>query len=169
MSVSEPAPSSFSEKMVNEAEPGICASRNGPCGMPPRAEVTAEDVGQVLVFVDLDPVSTTRATAASAVGNWVAKKVQTRASSYAGSVAGCVDAVEALTTQEEFIDQTMRRAIVAGGDCTSLVTQVANDVNEDPAPAQTSEDVLRRAGSFTKNLRRDLYVYKAIRIASAVR
>lgn len=169
MTVSEPTTSSFADEMVNKAEPGICSGSNGPCGMPPKAEVTAQDTERVLVLIDLDPISTARATAASLFGSWVAKKLQTRAQSYVGSIAACVNAVGGLTTQGEFLDQTMRKAVAAGGDCTSLVTQVANDLNQNPAPERATDDVLSRAGSFTKNLRRDLYVYKAIRILGALR
>ncbi len=169
MSVAEPEASSFANQMVSEVEPPICSGANGPCGMPPKAQVIAQDVSQVRVLIDLDPLSTLRATAASAFGGWVNRKVQTRAQSYAGSIQACVDAVGSLAMQGEFVDQTMRRAVAAGGDCTSLVTQVANDVNQNPAPEQATDDVLRTAGNFTKNLRRDLYVYKAIRIVGAVR
>ena len=80
-----------------------------------------------------------------------------------------MNAVERLVTRGEFVDQTIRRAAAAGGECTSLIGQVADDVNQNPAPEQAADDVLRTAGNFTKNLRRDFYVYKAIRIAGAIR
>jgi hypothetical protein len=156
--------SSFADQMVNNVEPAVCFGPGNACRLPPKAHVTADSASPPRLFLTLDPQSTAAVTAASTFGNWVKSKLQTRAGSYVGSIRACASDVGRLARRDQVVEDTISAAVASGGDCTSLVKQVQAEFREPVAPAGATDDVLRLAGRFSGNLRRDLYVYGALRL-----
>jgi hypothetical protein len=156
--------SSFADQMVNEVEPAICFGPGNACRLPPKGHLTAESASPPRVVVSLDPESTAVVTAASTFGGWVKSKLQTKAGSYVGSIKACASDVGRLAQQHQPVEDTINAAVASGGDCTSLVRQVQAELREPVPPAAATDDVLKLAGRFTGNLRRDLYAYGALRL-----
>jgi hypothetical protein len=156
---------------VNEAVPSGCgSSSSGPCKLVPGATLSADGNAPVQVLVDLDVGATMSATVASGLASYAASKLQSRALRYQAAVSTCAQSVGKLAKPNQFVEDAARNAVEYGATCGSLVKQIAAEASEPLGrPATVADDALRMAGRFTSNIRRDLYVYEAIRLATRLR
>jgi hypothetical protein len=167
--VRTPQPKTFADAMVGRVASAYCYHPGGWCRMPPKAVYTAEGPRPVRVIVYADPLTTAAATAASSFGSWVDSKLKTRARRYADSIKACAEAVAKLAGEDQVVADAIRTAVEGGTACTGLVQSVHNEVREARAPAAATDDALRLAGRFSGNLRRDLYVFSAVKIVARLR
>ncbi len=162
--------SSFEAVAVRDAVSGQCvlASR-GPCVVPPGGQLHADGTAPVGILVDVDPEMTAVATAARAAAGYVQARLTPRPLRFKASVVSCGRSVAALMTPDRYIEDAVRQAFEFES-CVSLVRQIDAELRQPPSVPETEvRRALNAAGSFTKNLRHDFYVYRAIRIASFFR
>lgn len=160
---------SFADSMVKQTTPALCSDIDGWCRMPPRATVIVDSDPTPRVVVYADPLATAAATAAASFGSWVQSTLTTRAASFSAAVRGCANAVAAVADDYAYVEDAMRAAVETGTACTGLyreVTAAADDVP--PPPTQATDDVLRHARGFSSNLRRELALLSAIRVATRI-
>jgi hypothetical protein len=170
MAVSRSSSPSFKETVVNDSVPLSCSSTSGPCLLTPNSRLTARTSrGLVRLLADVDLAATATATAANSLAGYVQGKLTTRASKFAGGITACARSAGAAATEHQFIGDAVRDSVQASGDCGSLIAGVARELNEQPPPPiDAGEQVLRHAGSYTADLRRDFSVYEAIRVISKI-
>jgi hypothetical protein len=170
MLVTSDQASSFGDAAVEASvKSGCSVATTGPCRLPPNSQLVAEGIAPVKVLVDLDAGATAIATGAASLANFVASKLTSPGRLFLGSIRACAEQIGNLIHPNEFLEDAVHQAIDYGTNCGGLLQRIADALGEPPQPAETANEVLRSAGSFTANLRRDLYAFSAIRVIARLR
>jgi hypothetical protein len=162
---------SFKARAVVRAVPSGCEnSADGPCLVIPNANLTAEDTHRVALDVDVDTNGTVVATAAASAAGYVEGKLENRAQGYRSAVTACAQSAVDYYTQSALVEDAVRNSFALAGNCKTLVQKVAQDTGlTTPAPAEAGDDVLRFAGKYSSNLRRDVAAYEVIHVIARLR
>ncbi len=132
--------------------------------MLPGRRLNATGTAPVGISVEINPVMTGIATAASAAGAYAESRLQSRALRFKGSVVACGTSVKDFLSQGEYIEDSIRTAFRLGS-CASLYDQVNAELGRAPAtPDAEINSAFRRVGRYTKNLREDFYINALARI-----
>ena len=163
--------SSFKAQGVAQAVPSRCENpAEGPCLVIPNANLTAEDTGRVALDVDVDTNGTVVATAAASAAGYVESKLENRAQGYGSAVTACAQSAVDYYKRSALVEDAVRNSFAFAGNCKTLVQKVAQDTGlTTPAPVEAGDDVLRFAGKYSSNLRRDVSAYEVIHVIARLR
>ena len=118
----------------------------GGYSLLPRASVVASAVSQVRLIVEVKPVESGTAYAATYVANWLESRLASRATRFVQSVSNCAQTAGANLRQSAGRwEDALRTTIQAAGACFNLVSEVEQEFGgQARSTTQVADDILRQ-------------------------
>jgi hypothetical protein len=162
---------SFKEEAVNDSVPLKCSGLPQTCLLTPNSTLTADaSAGVVRLTADVDKVATATATVANSAAGYAQSKLTLPTEKLLRSISDCASAAGSAAAAHQFDADAVRDSMAQVASCGGLMDEIAREANE-PAPEETEagKRVLRYAGDYSADLRRDFKVYAAIEVLSRLR